>query len=319
MPLPSRRLSLWGRVDLHDAEQLVVKSWRSRVMFSLYVLQNRFAGVREYHSKQALREISELLTSGDRVTELTGAIRYRETSGRDRSYWILYTSSESFFVKTGLDLRHETLSAEYVSRLEGAGFRPILPASTMTEAGECVLWYEHLPGPRFTSARFSPALASRFVEQLNPSGSTDFVRLNEYLADRSSILYTNFSRQEVAVILDALPSMQIQVGRVHGDLLNPNILFCNRNKTFAILDWETYATRAPLLLDLLGSTRDWSNLQHVCGLFVARKSNLSSEKSELLAFLLLAVSHGYGPATRWLQREMRSIQRTAGRFLRCPC
>ncbi len=280
-----------GRIAYADALQLVAKSRRSammlRALWGPAVLMGWLRG--------DLARAEQLLRHWGGVSphqRLDGVLLYRPRDARGRVYLIGVGREGAVFAKIGRDIGAETLAAPNVAALKAAGFAPHLPFARHRADGFCANLYRYIPQREMVKSRLSLEQTHRFGAALNPAQGEEMT-LGRYLARLSP------PRPVLAGLPEWLAEHPLRLGRIHGDLMSPNLLQAPSGAgPIVVLDWESLEEAAPLLIDRIGGL-DWAQVQQMAG----RARNAprpDPNTAEALAFMVIAAARGFGPARDWL-------------------
>ena len=161
--------------------------------------------------------------------------------------------------------------------------------------------YRYIPRAVMTKRRLTLAQTRRFGEALNPAGSGQTVALRDFLTGDAQALMAGLPEW----LAEWLPVYPVALGRIHGDLLSPNLLQAAGGVgPIAVLDWESAHEAGPLILDRIGGL-DWAQVTVMAE--AARKGGVAKpEEAEALAFMLLSAARGFRPARDWLLKGARA-------------
>lgn len=306
--VPSRSLMPFlvsGAISYKEARQLIVKSRRSELLLAGLWVPGRFAGVirrQRVRVEDVLRSQGALGSS----ERLRGVLTYTPRDWRRRTYILAQTEKQSIFIKMGVDVVAEDLSEKQRLALLAAGFVAELPFITWVAGDRRVNLYSHLDCWRYHKSRLTGAEAAAFSKALNPGGTREARTLSYVLStsgssqDREGIMVL----PEVRALLQSAGGHLVALGRVHGDLMSPNLL--RRSDGVGpvhVLDWETVSEAAPLLLDLIGS-RPWHEVVELAD--NARRAGwkawdaLPRHEADAVVFMLLSAQRPFAPARSWL-------------------
>lgn len=302
LPFPGKRLPLRceGAIPLRDGLALGVKSPRSALLFLLVWAAARLNGL----WGRNLTVMTEVLRSWDvmeRAETARGFLVFTPPDPRERSYVVIHTKTGSLFAKVGADVPNETLSDDLAERLRAAGFQAYLPLAHLTDGTDRTNIYPYLRSQHYNKIRFSEAQAKQFSAALNEDSAISLEPLKGILerTTRHPRVAEVFHRPEVVALCRKLAQVPVPMGRCHGDLMSPNMLGRKDGRLpIIILDWESYVSDAPLVMDRIGG-QDWAH--------VVQQANdalgLSTPDAvESLIFMVIAGSRGFRPALTWLDQ-----------------
>jgi hypothetical protein len=292
----SAPLAVGGAFAFGDARQLIAKSPRSALLLQALWGPARLMGAlrRDRAGMERLLQHWGALGRGER---LEGVLLFRPRDARGRVYLIGRGEEKSVFAKIGADVGVEALAAPQVLGLEAAGFAPQLPFARHRHQDLWVNLYRYIPQAEMTKRRLTLAQTGLFGAALNPAGSGQTVALREYLGPEALAL--------IAGLPGWLAAYPVALGRIHGDLMSPNLLQApSGTGPIAVLDWESAQEAGPLILDRIGGL-DWAQVV-VMAQAACRGDDRKPDEAEALAFMALSAARGFRPAREWLLKGARA-------------
>lgn len=277
-----------GDVTLDEAMALVGKDRiigkTLKIVWPFYFKVMQFFGLQFWLGLIKIERVQELLNAGDP----TGFCFYIPRDARRRVYMLVKYGGDEYFVKSGMGLSFDrdvpSLNPPFVV---------VTPEAKLIEKDIITVVYKYLSNSVFKSSRLSYEESMLLVGQLNNKNVTSTVSLVDFI---------NHSRpdysEKVKVFLDKYhikSDYPIELGCVHGDLMSLNIY--RNSTTIAIIDWETYSEKMPIIIDLIGGM-DWSRLfQEI------RNDEMEDRdlKMKVLAFVAITATTGFRPSRLFLE------------------
>lgn len=299
-----------GRVSFWDGFFLVCKSYRSAFLFlATWVIVRclRFGSKDRRLARELLHELSGEFALGP----IEGFIGYRPRDSRGRIYGIVYGPGCKYFLKIGKEISGEAISADQIEALKKSNFDPRLPIYQYYAQPpfEKLNLYLYSDPKYYRKTRLSEKEAEIFSISLNRGVQIREISLRVHLSKEriEKGIEEIFNRPSVRSRIESLGDFPIRKGCVHGDLMSPNILKSVSNNDFVVLDWESYQTMAPLIIDQLGSM-DWGLIRNMAAeAWNGLRSNifdpgLNYDIIKYLIFIFVAAARGFSPASVWLDQ-----------------
>ena len=307
LPLPGKYIPLRceGAVSMRDGWSLIVKSPRSALLFFTVWAAARLTGILS-RNIMLMADVVNTWDVLDDSKKIRGFLIFTSPDKRERSYVVVHTETDSLFAKVGKDVSYETIVECLAERLEAQGFRAYLPLACRTDGTVTINIYPFLRPAHYKKMRFSPTQAKQFSKALNEDVLVTYETLKTVLActPKHPLAVNLFCETKIHILCDRLAEVPVAMGRCHGDLMSPN-MYCSKDGMLPIfiLDWESYESKAPLVLDLVGG-QDWAAV-----LQQANKTIESSnpQASEALIFMLIAGARGFRPALDWLEQNLNFL------------
>lgn len=277
-----------GDVTLDEATALVGKDKiigkTLQIIWPIYIKVMRFLGLQFWLGLIKIERVQKLLNTG----YPTGLCFYIPRDVRRRVYMLVKYGGDEYFVKSGKGI---SLDSDVPSL--NPPFVVVAPEAKLIENDCITVVYKYLSNSDFKSSRLSYDESTLLVGQLNNKNVTSTVSLLDFINHSKS----DYS-EKVKVFLEKYhikSDYPIELGHVHGDLMSLNIY--RNSTTIAIIDWETYSEKMPIIIDLIGAM-DWNRLfQEICN----EEMEDRDLKMKVLAFVAITATTGFRPSRLFLE------------------